>query len=537
MRRLVLATLSTAMASSAAVISTPASAVPTCAQLGSNPAYGLVGRADVLTPTTTLVAAAGANAAYCRVDFVVSERGGTANGYADGQVQRVTLRIGLPLSPADGGSGRTIGAWNKKVRNIGGGGLVGSVGAVTNATNNGYVGSSTDSGHTSAENPNFAVIQSTHQLNYGKLKDFLQDSLRLQYQWALNLAKTYYGAKADRNYWDGCSTGGRQGLSLALKYGDDFDGFAVGAPANFNSRLQLITLWPAWANKWSAGGTLTSAKLSQANASAIAACDSADGVTDGILADPRACKFNATANICGSPTAPANNCLTAGEAQAVNQIWDGARNDKGNMIWPGWARGTSPTLNIGACGNLGAECWAHKDTTFDWNTLAQNQFDDETQLATTTVAPYSDIMSTSYTKLDRNRTKILSYHGGADPAIPWRQSVYYYNKVINEYGGLANAKDFYRFFLIPGMGHCSGGVAGFNPANTAFDTMVNWVENGVAPDTLTLTSATRSRLHCTWPQTAIYNGSGSTDDAASYHCGGNIDLTPEAFAKYQHEAE
>jgi feruloyl esterase len=525
------------MLGSAAFIAPAQAKLPACAQLATDPAYGLAGASTILTPTATLVAASGSNLAYCRIDFVVSERAGTAFGYADGQAQRVTLRIGLPLSPADGGTGGVIGAWNQKVRNLGGGGLVGSVGSVTNATNNGYVGSSTDSGHTSAENPNFAVIQSTNELNYGKLKDFLQDSLRLQYQWALRLAKLYYGVAASRNYWDGCSTGGRQGLSLALKYGDDFDGFAVGAPANFNSRLQLITLWPAWVNKWTAGGTLTSAKFQAANASAIGACDANDGVTDGILADPRACTFNATANICGAPGAPATNCLTAGEAQAVNQIWDGARNDKGNMIWPGWTRGPSPTLNIGACGNLGAECWAHKDTTFDWNTLAQNQFDDETQLATNVVAPYSDIMSTSFTKLDTSHTKIIMYHGGADQLIPWRQSVYYYNKVINEYGGLANAKSFYRFFLIPGMGHCSGGPAGFSPANTVFNTMVNWVENGVAPDTLTLTSATRSRLHCTWPQTAIYNGSGSTDDAANYTCGGNIDPTPEAFAKYQHEAQ
>jgi feruloyl esterase len=112
-----------------------------------------------------------------------------------------------------------VGAWNGKVQNLGGGGLVGNLGSVIPATIAGYVGSSTDSGHTVAENPGFAVIQETHSLNFGKLNDFLIESLRQQYQLALQLADVYYGRPANRNYWSGCSTGGRQGLSLALAHG------------------------------------------------------------------------------------------------------------------------------------------------------------------------------------------------------------------------------------------------------------------------------------------------------------------------------
>ena len=104
-----------------------------------------------------------------------------------------------------------------------------------------------------------------------------------------------------RNYWNGCSTGGRQGLSLALNHAADFDGYLVGAPANYNSRLQVATLWPWWVNKDIAGNTLTTAKFAQANASAIAACDAIDGVVDGLLTDPRKCTFNAGANVCGTP--------------------------------------------------------------------------------------------------------------------------------------------------------------------------------------------------------------------------------------------
>src|SRR5262249_39835026 len=159
----------------------PASALaaPTCAQLTTDPANGLAGNPTIVSATATLVPKAGSNAAYCRVDFTVSERGGPEFGYAEGEKQAVVLRLGLPLNGADGG---VAGAWNGKVRNLGGGGLVGSVGAVTSATNTGYVGSSTDSGHTSAENPGFGVIQATKKLDLGKIDDFFQESLRLQYQ-------------------------------------------------------------------------------------------------------------------------------------------------------------------------------------------------------------------------------------------------------------------------------------------------------------------------------------------------------------------
>src|SRR5262249_26896546 len=154
------------------------------------------------------------------------------------------------------------------------------------------------SGHTSAENPGFGVIQASHKLNYGKIEDFFHESLRLQYQWALRLAATYYGTKARRNYWDGCSTGGRQGLVLAWRHGDDFDGFLIGAPHTSHTKTSTASTQRQWINKEIAGGTVTPAKQTAAVNAAIAACDAQDGVVDGILSEPRKCKFSATANIC-----------------------------------------------------------------------------------------------------------------------------------------------------------------------------------------------------------------------------------------------
>ena len=495
-------------------------------------------------PFTQLIAASGPNAARCEANFIYSDRGGPANGYAVGQNQRIGIRVGFPLNVADGGSGRVQGAWNGKVRNIGGGGLQGSLSATTPATNTGYVGSNTDTGHP-GNSPTFAVIQDTHQLNYGTLDDFLVESIHQQYKWALALTEVYYGQKATRNYWDGCSTGGREGLSMALNFGEDFDGFLTGAPANFHTRLQVATVWPWWVQKEITGtATLTQAKMNTANASAVAACDAQDGVVDGILGDPRACTFDAKNNICGMPGAPTANCLTPQEADAVNRIWDGPRNDLGLRIWFPFGRGANAGVTNappfgGPGGSLGIFTWSHMDNNYDFTKEPLSLFDDETQLATREVAPYSDIISTDLQKARQRGAKILMWHGGADQLIPWRQSVHYYRETADRFGGFKHVQSWFRFFLAPGVMHCGNG-AGPQP-QALFDTMVNWVESGVAPDSIVSTNATLgSRPMCPYPQTAIYNGKGADPKLfTSWHCGGDIETRQNAcmdrVARYQDE--
>ena len=463
----------------------------------------------------------------CEANFIYSSRSGPADGYAIGQNQRIGIRVGFPLNSADNGGAPS--SWNGKVRNIGGGGLQGGLSAITTATNAGYVGSNTDTGHPTQDNPNFPVIQDTHELNYGRLDDFLRESIHQQYKWALALTEAYYGTPATRNYWDGCSTGGREGLSLALSFGQDFDGFLTGAPANFHTRLQVATVWPFWAQKELTGtATLTQAKMNAANASAVAACDERDGLKDGILSDSRTCQFDAANNVCGLPGAPAApNCLSPQEAQAVNRIWDGPRNDRGQRIWFPFGRGAnagvtnSPPFG-GPCGSLGIFCWSHRDTTFDFTSLPLSEFDNETELATNVVAPYSDIMSVDLDKARDRGAKILMWHGGADQLIPWRQSVHYYDKAAFRYKGYENLASWFRFFLAPGVTHCGGG-AGPQPQNL-FDVMVNWVESGNAPDSITSTNATLgSRPMCPYPQVAIYNANGADPKLmTSWHCGGSL---------------
>ena len=535
----------------AALFAVPAQAQMSCSALGGYLAtqpnisqyVPPLPQPQVAVPFTQLLVTGGVT--RCEANFIYSARGGAADGYAVGQNQRIGIRVGFPLNSMDGGSGGVQGAWNGKVRNIGGGGLQGGLSPVTNATNNGYVGSNTDTGHPTQDNPNFPVIQDTHELNYGRLDDFLVESIHQQYKWALALTQVYYGQKATRNYWDGCSTGGREGLSMALNFGEDFDGFLTGAPANFHTRLQVATVWPFWVQKEITGtATLTQAKMNAANASAVAACDALDGVVDGILGDPRACSFDAKNNICGMPGAPTTNCLTPQEADAVNRIWDGPRNDPGLRIWFPFGRGAnagvtnSPPFG-GPCGSLGIFCWSHRDTTYDFTGQPLSQFDDETELATNVVAPYSDIISTDLQRARKRGAKILMWHGGADQLIPWRQSLHYYREAAEHFGGFKHLQDWFRFYLAPGVTHCGGG-AGPQP-QALFDTMVNWVENGVTPDSILSSNASLgSRPMCPYPQTAIYNGNGADPKLfTSWHCGGDIETRENAcmdrVARYQHE--
>src|SRR5437773_1134038 len=396
--------------------------------------------AQVPVPYTQLIGT------RCEANFIYSSRGGPADGYAVAQAQRIGIRVGFPLNSFDNGGLPT--AWNGKVRNIGGGGLQGGLSAVTTATNAGYVGSNTDIGHPTQDNPNFPVIQATQELNYGRLDDFLRESIHQQYKRALALTEVYYGRPATRNYWDGCSTGGREGLSMALSCGQ-----------------------------------------------------------------------------AGAPAAP--NCLTPQEAQAVNRIWDGPRNDRGQRIWFPFGRGAyagvtnSPPFG-GPCGSLGIFCWSHRNTGYDFTSQPLSQFDDETELATNVVAPYSDIMSVDLDKARERGAKILMWHGGADQLIPWRQSVHYYDKAAFHYKGYENLSSWFRFFLAPGVTHCGGG-AGPQPQNL-FDVMVNWVETGTAPASILSTNATLgSRPMCPYPQVAIYNGGGADPKLmTSWHCGGSL---------------
>jgi pimeloyl-ACP methyl ester carboxylesterase len=520
-------------------------ALPSCLELRDNPAYGLAGRPDVLNLTASLTST-GANA-RCEINFIYSSRGGPEFGYDEGEQQRVAIRVGLPRNSRDGGAGGIEGAWNGRTRALGGGGCVGSVGSVTSATSTGYVGSSTDSGHVGGDCL-FALQPTSTRLNTGRLNDFVVDSLLAQVRWSKAIAGTYYGIGPGRNYWDGCSTGGRQGFALAQRYPEELDGWLLGAPAVNYGRFRLAQLWGPIAMNELAGGPISSAKTSQATASAIAACDADDGVVDGILQEPRSCKFSATANICGQPGAPATNCLTPQEAAAIDLIWDGPRNPHGRQIFPGLSRGAQISALSGATPSQTATSqlrWNHSDASYDWQTLTLSTFGAEAQLGSNTTG---DIINTMDVDLDRVRNagkKILMWQGTADQLITDSNVLDYYVRAAARYGkgtpDFAVLQSWFRYFRAPGVAHCGGGAGPQPPNEGMFQAMVNWVENGVAPETILASGGGRTRPLCPFPQTATYDGTGNPNLASSWSCGGNVQTKDNVcqgiITRYKHENE
>jgi hypothetical protein len=519
-------------------------------------ATGLLENPTVKAATSAIIPASGTNVAQCRVDIL----------FGTNPDQNINVRVGLPLNSLDGGTGGVEGAWNGRTQGIGGGGCSGSLN-VNNPVNAGYVGSGNDTGHAGGSCE--PAVNEDGTYNFQFINDFIRNGMKAQVRFMKSVAKTYYGRRPAYNYWNGCSTGGRQGYVLAQELGRELDGILANAPAMYWTRFQTAQMWGQIVMKDLVGGPIAAAKLNQATASAIAACDANDGVTDGIIDDPRTCKFSATANICGAPTAPATNCLTSAEAEAIDLIWDGPRNARGNKIWFGLDRGTSlPALNGTNPFSLGVTQfhWNEHDRNFDWKTVSIDGYAQVAQDGSRNTADLTDTFGDLDT-FRRSGGKLLTFVGANDPLIMPRGVINYYREMAARYDGddddddrgdrdddhhrfgdggndinFSSVQKFYRLFRGPGVGHCAGGV-GPQPQGL-FAALVDWVENGNAPDQILATNSsggvvTRSRPLCPYPQTAIYNGTGSTDDASNFHCGGNLETTQtvcaDVLVKYKHE--
>ena len=500
----------------------------------------------VKTVTSAIVAAAGPNVAHCRVDILFGENPN----------QNINIRVGLPRNSLDGGTGGLEGAWNGRTQGIGGGGCAGSL-AVNAPVNAGYVGSGTDGGHVGGDCEPAVNLDGTYNMQFlqdwsatASRADPVREGARKNLLWRTSPVQLL------ERLLDRRATG----IPARARTRFRAAGILANAPAIFWTRFQTAQMWGQIVMKDLVGAPITAGKLNQATASAIAACDANDGVVDGIIDDPRTCTFSAKANICGQPTAPATNCLMPAEAEAIDKIWDGPRNNDGEKIWFGLDRGTSlPALNGTNPFFLGVTQfhWNEHDRNFDWKTVPIAGYAQVAQDGSRNIADVTD----TFGDLDAFRNaggKLLTFVGGNDQLIMPRGVVHYYREMASRYAIPANTDDhpgkakgnpkpdfealhsFYRLFRAPGVAHCGGGV-GPQPQNL-FGALVNWVENGVAPSSILASGPPiRTRTLCPYPQTAIYNGSGSTDDASNFHCGGNLEtqevICNDMLTKYKDEVK
>ena len=415
--------------------------------------------------------------------------------------------------------------WNGRYVGEGGGGYAGqiSAGALAARIREGYAAASTDTGHPGSAGGRFA-LNADGSLNMSLVRDFAERSLSEMAIKAKAIINAYYGRAATYSYWNGCSTGGRQGLMAVQRFPEQYDGLVIGAPAINWDRFIPAELWPQVVMNTAVGHPISAAKLNAATTAAIAACDLSDGVSDGVINNPRRCTYDPAALVCKAGGDSAT-CLTSQEATAIRKIWDGPTATDGSRLWFGPERGaalgglagTNP-FDIAA---THFAYWIHQDPSFDWHTLTEAQFERDFRASQ---QKFHDVIGTDEVNLARFRSrggKMIIWHGEADQLIPPRGTVNYFNRVVAANGGTEATAQFARLYMAPGVGHCNGGV-GPVPSGL-FDTVVKWVEGGSAPTTIPATrrletGVTRTRPLCPYPTTAEWTGSGSTDDAANFRC-------------------
>jgi feruloyl esterase len=408
--------------------------------------------------------------------------------------------------------------WNGKFQAVGNGGWAGSISysAMGQALRRGYATASTDTGHTGGS-ARFALG------HHEKLIDFGYRAVHEMTVKSKSIVAAFYGAAPKLSYWNGCSTGGRQGLKEAQQYPADFDGIIAGAPANFRTHLQVGQIWTASATLKDPASFIPPAKYTLIHRAAVDACDALDGVKDGLLENPLRCHFDPKVLECKGDETPA--CLTTPQVEAARKIYAGAKNPRnGLQIWPGLMRGSELGWGQTAGGpepiGLAMEYFRYvvfEDPNWNWRTF---NFDTDT-VRTDKLEYGMNATDPNLKQFVGHGGKLLLYHGWSDQLITPMNSISYYKSVVDTMGGAAKTADFARLFLAPGMGHCGGGEG-----PNSFDVvsaLEEWVEKGTAPEQMMashLTNGTvdRTRPLCPYPQVATWKGVGSTDAVGSFVC-------------------
>jgi feruloyl esterase len=489
----------------------PLSATPKPAISNAKPVRSCESLAMMALPNTTIQSAAvdPANSGICRVTAITTH---------PPMGDKITIWIGIPASN-----------WNGRFVGIGGGGFTGgSLQGINQPLGLGYASGSTDTGHEGGSG-SFA-LDANGRLNWQSIRDNAHVGIHEMTVTGKALTEAMYGAAPKYSYFNGCSTGGRQGLMEAQRYPQDYNGIVAGAPAINWPKLMMQSMWGT-VQEMAAGNAVPTCKLAAATAAAIAACDAMDGVKDGVIEDPDRCHYDPK-ELIGTST---GECGTFNQADAdiIRKIWDGPRRPDGTPLWYGQTRGADLAALVASRGNPPkAQAFAF---TNDWLKywITQNpQFDSSTLTPAgyqrywdQSIEQYGIVIGTDNPDLSafRNRGgKIVMWHGGADQLITPDGTIDYYKRVLQQMGGAEKTAQFLRFFMAPGVAHCAGG-AGPNPYGQ-LDALLSWVEDGKAPATLTAARRdqtgviTRSRPLCQYPLVAKYKGSGSTDDAINFVC-------------------
>jgi len=532
--------------------------VPCDALLGS-----FVGGATI--STAQLNAASATMPEHCEIIGAIDARTGV-----DGQPYAIKFHLRMPTT------------WNERFFYIGGGGADGNLGnADAPQLQQGYAVVSTDSGHDNAVNVSAVAGNLQFGFDPQARSDYGYNGPARTTEVAKALIARFYGKRPKYSYFAGCSEGGREGLMFSQRYPDYFDGIVAGNPGMDLPKAAVAEAWDTQAFAGAARAntpfgapdlatSFTSAELATVGDAILQACDAKDGLVDGLVSNPAACRFDPQS------IGPAGTgALSAAQVTALERVFGGARNSRGQSLYAGWywdpgiaAPGwrvwkigpllpipgntslnttlgggalpfiftTPPNSTTGGNAPYGSTVITSAgpnpgfpgltDAFMPW-VLSFNMDTDAPKIFARgnfgeSAMEFMGTSSTEYRRFTRGGGKLIVYSGQADPVFSSKYHVRWYERLIDDNGGLRRTQDFARLFVVPGMNHCGGGPS--TSQFDAFSALVKWVERNKAPDSLLGTAAAdtpwpgRTRPLCAYPEQARYRGQGSIEDAANFAC-------------------
>ncbi|HLK69538.1 MAG TPA: tannase/feruloyl esterase family alpha/beta hydrolase [Bryobacteraceae bacterium] len=405
--------------------------------------------------------------------------------------------------------------WNGKYEAVGNGGWSGSISysPLAAAVTAGYAASATDTGH-QGSSARFALGHPE------KLIDYAYRSEHEMAVAAKAVIAAFYGKGPRLSYWNGCSAGGKQGLKEAQRYPEDFDGIVAGSPAaNWTGRAAQ-SIWVAQAVHKDDASYIPPDKYPLIHRAALAACDELDGVTDGVIENPLACKFDPAVLQCKE--GDTSECLNARQVEAARKIYAPSVNPRtGERLYSGLAPGSELSWQIWGGPkplSIGLDYFRYvvfEDPNWDFQAL---DFDRDVARAEGLERSRINATDPNLKPFFARGGKLIQYHGWSDAQISPGNSVDYYHSVTARLG---NVDDSYRLFMVPGMAHCGGGEGA-----TSFDAtaaLEQWVEQKKAPGQIIASRARDAEVDwthplCPYPKVAVYAGKGNPRDAANYVC-------------------
>ena len=439
--------------------------------------------------------------AFCRIEA-------TLKPSADSDIK---VEVWMPAS-----------GWNGKFVGIGNGVWAGSISyfELSAPLSRGYAVAATDAGHAgNGLSADFAVGHPE------KLTDFGYRAVHDMTVAAKAAIRDFYGDGPKLSLWNSCSTGGRQGLMEAYRFPDDYDAISAMAPANPMTDLMTQSLWTGFQAVRAPGAGLSAPKLAALHKAYVAQCDPADGLTDGLVSEPRACRFDPVVAQCKA--GDAQDCLTPDQVQTMRAIYGGVRDPKtGEQLLPGFPAGSELQLAvlISAPEPFPVATSYMRLLVFGgqpgWD-FRKFDYKVDSARARAFAAATLDVPANGLGPFFARGGKLLLSHGWTDGLIPANNTVAFHAQ-LSDHLPAKRAQDQLRLFMVPGMNHCSGGEG-----PSSIDTLAaidGWASGGMAPDRLLATrppspqQPPMSRPLCPYPAVARYKGEGPVDRAESFAC-------------------